>query len=456
LAILSSFIKSIFGPTDTHGSSMAWVFTFGGLFIPIITLWNSRAIVPLVVLMALSSLAIIIKTRHQRPPPKWDKYLIVGVCFFLASILLSAYQVSNPQVAMISAGKIFSNVFIAITLIYAVTFLNSEDVIKVTRCIFIGACIVGGFLLYDVLTKGDLSLLFKNMTYTYMYKFFWFKSAAAVFTTFTMIAAFYLALKNKIWVSLLLLGLAVFITIGVGNRTAAIGIIIALLVGITYQLIGRWRHKALSGLLILAFTVPFYVLSFGVTAERISQIIFDVVGTIPAKSKMQTRHKQNLDFEVPTSASLAVAYRMYVWEFVIERILERPVQGWGLKASKQFGGEDAEIIIDPNMGTLGEPVPLHPHNGILQVWLELGAIGALSLLFLILRATYLLDQKCRSATNRIWTFSILALLMCFFAFSYSVFSSAWLALAIFTFAMLNALSATTPKQTQQTENIDIV
>ena len=412
---------------------MAWVFTFGGLLIPIISLWNSRAIVPLVALMALSSLAIIIKTRHQRPPPKWDKYLIVGVCLFLASILLSAYQVGNPQVAMISAGKIFSNVFIAITLIYAVTFLNPEDVIKVARCIFIGACIVGGFLLYDVLTKGDLSLLFKSMTYTYLYKFFWFKSASAVFATFTMIAAFYLALKNKIWMSLLLLGLAVFIMIGVGNRTAAIGIIIALLVGITYQLIGRWRHKALSGLLILAFTVPFYVLSFGVTAERISQII-----------------------EVRTSATISVVYRMYVWEFVIERILERPVQGWGLKASKQFGGEDAEIIKDPIMGSLGEPVPLHPHNGILQIWLELGAIGALSLLFLILRATYLLDQKCRSATNRIWTFSILALLMCFFAFSYSVFSSAWLALAIFTFAMLNALSSTTPKQTQQTENIDIV
>jgi O-antigen ligase len=51
------------------------------------------------------------------------------------------------------------------------------------------------------------------------------------------------------------------------------------------------------------------------------------------------------------------------WSYAVERIAERPLAGWGLDASRAFSPH----------------IQLHPHNGALQVWLELGLPGAVLL-----------------------------------------------------------------------------
>jgi len=83
-------------------------------------------------------------------------------------------------------------------------------------------------------------------------------------------------------------------------------------------------------------------------------------------------------------------HRMMIWDFAVERIAERPLLGWGMEASREIpGGRDRPStaaldrmrINDPGMRRwFAEPhvqiLPLHPHNGALQLWLELGGIGA--------------------------------------------------------------------------------
>jgi O-antigen ligase len=54
--------------------------------------------------------------------------------------------------------------------------------------------------------------------------------------------------------------------------------------------------------------------------------------------------------------------RMGYWSHAIDWIRLRPVQGWGLDASRMFG----------------PGIVLHPHNNPLQIWLELGAVGAVA------------------------------------------------------------------------------
>ncbi|MBS0332059.1 MAG: O-antigen ligase family protein [Proteobacteria bacterium] len=54
------------------------------------------------------------------------------------------------------------------------------------------------------------------------------------------------------------------------------------------------------------------------------------------------------------------AMRLGYWSHAIDWIRLRPLQGWGLDASRSFG----------------PGIKLHPHNQPLQVWMELGAIGA--------------------------------------------------------------------------------
>jgi len=52
--------------------------------------------------------------------------------------------------------------------------------------------------------------------------------------------------------------------------------------------------------------------------------------------------------------------RLDIWAFAAGNIQHHPIRGWGLDASRMFG----------------PAIPLHTHNSALQIWLELGAVGA--------------------------------------------------------------------------------
>lgn len=55
------------------------------------------------------------------------------------------------------------------------------------------------------------------------------------------------------------------------------------------------------------------------------------------------------------------AQRMDYWSHAVDFIAEHPLRGWGLDSSRAFS----------------PAIQLHPHNGSLQLWLELGAPGAI-------------------------------------------------------------------------------
>lgn len=88
---------------------------------------------------------------------------------------------------------------------------------------------------------------------------------------------------------------------------------------------------------------------------------------------------------------VSAAHRVLIWDFVTGRIAEKPVLGWGMEASRAIpGGTDTfdRATLDrfgldspAERGSFAAPnvqrLPLHTHNNALQVWLELGGIGAL-------------------------------------------------------------------------------
>ena len=67
----------------------------------------------------------------------------------------------------------------------------------------------------------------------------------------------------------------------------------------------------------------------------------------------------------------SVYHRVYIWEFAAEQSLSRPVLGWGLATSRAIPGGREK----PPVGTAY--LPLHPHHAGLQIWLELGCVGAI-------------------------------------------------------------------------------
>ncbi len=88
---------------------------------------------------------------------------------------------------------------------------------------------------------------------------------------------------------------------------------------------------------------------------------------------------------------ITALHRMMIWDFTGARIAERPILGWGMEGSRTVpGGRDSATPAQLDRLRVTDParrqwfalpavqtLPLHPHNGALQIWLELGAIGAL-------------------------------------------------------------------------------
>ncbi|MEO5335295.1 MAG: hypothetical protein H7841_00165 [Magnetospirillum sp. WYHS-4] len=107
-----------------------------------------------------------------------------------------------------------------------------------------------------------------------------------------------------------------------------------------------------------------------------------LTATLLAPDRLQER-----EIVLPNSAY----HRAIIWNFAVDRIAERPWLGWGMAASPRIPGGNREIHMD--VASTGarfdaQVMPLHPHNIPLQVWLELGAVGAFllaALAFVILR-----------------------------------------------------------------------
>jgi hypothetical protein len=74
--------------------------------------------------------------------------------------------------------------------------------------------------------------------------------------------------------------------------------------------------------------------------------------------------------ELSTHLPLSWQVRLDIWSYVGGRIGEAPLLGHGIDASRTITG----------LGQVGDlqfpQVPLHPHSAPLQVWFELGAVGA--------------------------------------------------------------------------------
>jgi len=97
--------------------------------------------------------------------------------------------------------------------------------------------------------------------------------------------------------------------------------------------------------------------------------------------------------------SITFFHRLMIWDFVSQRIFEHPWLGWGFDAARAIpGGGDhfkASFAVPWSSAPFheeGQYLPLHPHNAALQVWLELGALGAVAtagLLWLMVKRTVL-------------------------------------------------------------------
>ena len=150
--------------------------------------------------------------------------------------------------------------------------------------------------------------------------------------------------------------------------------------------------------------------------------------------------------------SPSAAQRLIIWRTTVGHIEKKPVLGEGFDAARSLYGKKDRISIrfpDEILGrpwgpTVFEPIPLHPHNGVLQVWLELGAVGALILLGVLLAVIQSIRRFLDDKINRAAALGVLTVGLGIASISFGAWQSWWLTSILFGGAFM--VSVTGPFQ----------
>lgn len=136
------------------------------------------------------------------------------------------------------------------------------------------------------------------------------------------------------------------------------------------------------------------------------------------------------------SVPLSWAHRIAIWRYTCTRIMESPFLGHGIDA----GRTTTDMLVVRGLETRG--IPVHPHSASLQIWYDLGLIGALLSATLLaysgwhLSRAFAHDRYAGAATA-----AVLAMLGLMANVGWSVWQEWWLATLLLTAALIAALGA---------------
>jgi exopolysaccharide production protein ExoQ len=142
------------------------------------------------------------------------------------------------------------------------------------------------------------------------------------------------------------------------SRMISLSAFLAMLVALAVFALGWWRARLTAMLLgggfaLVAAALPF----FGPTRDGV----------------LWLRH-------ILPGLRGSATHRLVIWRFASDLWHEHPLLGWGMDASRALPGGKTDITdymnLPPEWHLIGAVMPLHPHDAVLQWWLELGIVGA--------------------------------------------------------------------------------
>ena len=168
---------------------------------------------------------------------------------------------------------------------------------------------------------------------------------------------------RRVWPLIAILAAGAIVVTGVSNSNHAAMAVAFIIVPIAWYL-GPWLQRILAVLIVA-----------GVLAAPL------LPATLLAPEKWADHIGESY---------YSALHRLHIWEFAAGKIGQAPLLGWGMDAARRIPGGDTKL---PGGGNV---MGVHPHNASLQIWLELGGVGA------VLAAAFLALLWCRAgklATN---------------------------------------------------------
>jgi hypothetical protein len=209
-----------------------------------------------------------------------------------------------------------------------------------------------------------------------------------------------------------------------------LGLAIAVMLVVTLSLAARVAVAAGVVVLVLAWAAPRLIaiaLPWGVVA---------LIGTLPVSLRLLAAQRTALARILKPSGVI----RMEIWDYMTARVFERPIRGWGLLSAKYVPIHPDEVARYVYIGPNG----IYPHNQWLELWVELGALGAaLGLAFAVL---VLWRIRALPGPIRPFAYAAFASAMTVASVNYEVATDSWwcaLASSALLFSVLSRLMSGT-------------
>lgn len=403
----------------------------GACLLPPISAYAFRGVAPLFAVTAVLMLATWIDRRPTFTGI--DRKMLLAVFALPAWAVLSAIWSLTPLASFVTAVSLLVTMIGgAVLIVSAVSMTNDErDVFErmllwggLVGLIWLGSDLYGGAVVYDVFlqAKGKPALDASEAAGRH------FGPAGAVGACFAWIWCGVIWRRFGVLAAVAGLCFAGAVITGIAADTPKAGLLAGSVVAVVVVGFARMARRATC--VGVTIVVVGYVVAFPAIISQTPHV-YDIIEALP--DLPQQYHL--------TAASLY--HRITIWQTAVMHTMESPIIGLGFDTSRalydsgdqvayQFVNQDGVTL----MASQFEPIPLHPHNGVIQVWLELGAVGALLFAVLsgfVVRAIFKMpgvwrDDVCRVATLLVGL-SILSI-------SFGLWQSWWLSTLLLTAAFM--------------------
>ena len=313
----------------------------GAVFIPIVSYAGQLGLAPLAALMGIACLPLM---GRRSAPLMGIGVLLALVVWELVSMSWSIAAPVHPDFHHYKAVEGLTGIKLALELaLYGtlVAALRNLPVVAARRgmtILGVGLCVLVLVMSLDALTQGAvykaLRTLFHQKDQPELIRRNAARGCYTVALLFWPTMAWLRRAHQQVWPIILTVGFAVA-AVGLGVDAPIVAVVLG---AGAYFSVRRFGRRAIW--VFMGLTVAYFALT-----PVLVNLAFPTPPAMQAGSGV-------------VKASWFA--RAGIWRFVSGEIPSHPVLGWGMDASRMW----------PNL------IPLHPHNAALQVWLELGAVGA--------------------------------------------------------------------------------
>ena len=346
------------------------------LMLPAILMMPLAVMAPkgLAVLFVITAVAVLIWCRNYRIAFFWPPLsMLLPFAAFVGYAIMSSIWSPTPLTSLKSAIVLGLMTFAGIALVSFTRRLCTIEKAMVAHALVAGTTIAIVLLGIEIFTNGAIWRLIMTLSIgaenlpADPRTMVAYNSAMSV-GALLIWPLFMLSRGERSVLAFVGIVLAIIIVLASEAETPILAVSLSILAALFYWRVQVTLWVALSGVVVLIIAAPF----------------------IPS----HLSERENIRTEMPYLSHSAI-HRVMIWKVAAKHIAEDPVFGLGMNTTRSLYGQESIVFTTyppPESGGLPwsaqfEPIPLHPHNSILQIWLELGGVGIAFLLWIILALT---------------------------------------------------------------------